>query len=42
MNKSKILSARANLKANKVAELEESIEELNKRSELEAKKLEQA
>ena len=42
MNKSKILSARANLKANKVAELEESIEELNKRSELEAKKLDQA
>ena len=42
MNKSRILGVRINLKENKVAKLAESIEELNKRSELEAKKLEQA
>ena len=42
MHKSLILGARMRNKADKVAELEESIEELNKRSELEAAKLEQA
>ena len=42
MHKSLILGARMRNKAEKVVELEESIKELNKRSELEAKKLEQA
>lgn len=42
MHKSLILGARMRNKADKVVELEESIKELNKRSELEAKKLEQA
>lgn len=42
MHKSLILGARMRNKADKVVELEESIEELNKRSELEAAKLEQA
>lgn len=42
MNKSLILGARMRNKADKVVELEESIKELNKRSELEAAKLEQA
>ncbi|TVW17391.1 Capsid protein [Streptococcus pneumoniae] len=42
MNKLLILGARMRNKADKVVELEESIKELNKRSELEAKKLEQA
>lgn len=42
MHKSLILGAHMRNKADKVAELEESIEELNKRSELEAAKLEQA
>lgn len=42
MHKSLILGARMRNKADKVVELEQSIEELNKRSELEAKKLEQA
>lgn len=42
MHKSLILGARMRNKAEKVVELEQSIEELNKRSELEAKKLEQA
>lgn len=42
MHKSLILGARMRNKAEKVVELEESIKELNKRSELEAKKLDQA
>nr|DAI28013.1 MAG TPA: major capsid protein [Caudoviricetes sp.] len=42
MHKSLILGARMRNKADKVVELEQSIEELNKRSELEAAKLEQA
>lgn len=42
MHKSLILGARMRNKADKVVELEESIKELNKRSELEAAKLEQA
>ena len=42
MHKSLILGARMRNKADKVVELEHSIEELNKRSELEAAKLEQA
>ena len=42
MHKSLILGARMRNKADKVVELEESIKELNKRSELEAVKLEQA
>ena len=42
MHKSLILGARMRNKADKVVELEESIKELNKRSELEAKKLDQA
>lgn len=42
MHKSLILGARMRNKADKVVELEESIKELNKRSELEASKLEQA
>ena len=42
MHKSLILGARMRNKADKVVELEESIKELNKRSELEAKKLEKA
>ena len=42
MHKSLILGARMRNKADKVVELEESIKELNKRSELEATKLEQA
>nr|DAX40133.1 MAG TPA: major capsid protein [Caudoviricetes sp.] len=42
MHKSLILGARMRNKAEKVVELEESIKELNKRSELEAKKLEKA
>ena len=42
MHKSLILGARMRNKADKVVELEQSIEELNKRSELEASKLEQA
>lgn len=42
MNKLLILGARMRNKADKVVKLEQSIEELNKRSELEAKKLEQA
>ena len=42
MHKSLILGARMRNKADKVVEIEESIKELNKRSELEAKKLEQA
>ncbi|EGL86890.1 phage major capsid protein, HK97 family [Streptococcus infantis SK1076] len=42
MHKSLILGARMRNKVDKVVELEQSIEELNKRSELEAAKLEQA
>ena len=42
MHKSLILGARMRNKADKVVELEESIKELNKRSEFEAAKLEQA
>lgn len=42
MHKSLILGARMRNKADKVVELEQLIEELNKRSELEAAKLEQA
>ncbi|MGK8362584.1 phage major capsid protein [Streptococcus oralis] len=42
MHKSLILGARMRNKADKVVELEEAIKELNKRSELEAAKLEQA
>lgn len=42
MHKSLILGARMRNKADKVVELEELIKELNKRSELEAAKLEQA
>ena len=42
MHKSLILGARMRNKADKVVDLEESIKELNKRSELEAAKLEQA
>ena len=42
MHKSLILGARMRNKADKVVELEEAIKELNKRSELEAKKLDQA
>ena len=42
MHKSLILGARMRNKADKVVEIEQSIEELNKRSELEAAKLEQA
>ena len=42
MHKSLILGARMRNKAEKVVELEESIKELNQRSELEAKKLDQA
>ena len=42
MHKSLILGAHMRNKAEKVVELEESIKELNKRSELEAKKLDQA
>lgn len=42
MHKSLILGARMRNKADKVVELEQSIEELNKRSELEVAKLEQA
>ena len=42
MNKLLILGARMRNKADEVVELEKSIKELNKRSELEAKKLDQA
>ena len=42
MNKALIFGARMRTKATKVAELEESIEDLNKRSALEAEKLERA
>ena len=42
MNKALIFGARMRAKATKVVELEESIEDLNKRSTLEAEKLERA
>lgn len=42
MNKALILGARMRTKANKVVELEESIEELNNRSAIEAEKLDRA
>ena len=42
MNKALIFGARMRAKATKVVELEESIEDLNKRSALEAEKLERA
>lgn len=42
MNKAIIFGARMRAKATKVVELEESIEDLNKRSDLEAEKLERA
>lgn len=42
MNKAFILGARMRTKANKVVELEESIEELNNRSAIEAEKLDRA
>ena len=42
MNKALILGARMRTKANKIVELEESIEELNNRSAIEAEKLDRA